>query len=77
MTLYHAIGYGGAVNTTNHNIDFWTMDKGYLEAGLTLDNFYTFKNLPLGIGVFYNYGSTRDQNWKNNIVPKVSISLAF
>ena len=77
LTLYHAIGYGGAVNTTNHNIDFRTMDKGYLEAGLTLDNFYTFKNLPLGIGVFYNYGPTRDQNWKNNIVPKVSISFAL
>ena len=77
ISFCHAIGYGEIKNDLNHNIDFMIMNKGYLEAGVILDNCYTFNRIPIGIGVFYNYGPTRDENWKNNIVPKISMSISL
>jgi hypothetical protein len=33
--------------------------------------------MGIGIGGFYRYGSYSDSDWKKNIVPKITLSVAL
>lgn len=76
--LHHALGFGDFNNRTDHQLDFSTMEKGYFEAGMTLDNLIILNKVSgLGIGVFYKYSATADPNWKKNVVPKITFNLVL
>lgn len=73
--LHHAIGYGVMDQKENHSVTFKSMDKGFFEAGLILNNILVSGTTGIGIGVFYRYGHNSDPDWKKNIVPKISVSF--
>lgn len=74
--LHHGIGYGDMANRTQHNMKFWTMDKGVFEGGLILSGILNINFLKLGIGAFYRYGYHSDTDAIKNLVPKISLKFA-
>ena len=76
--LHHALGFGDFSNRTDHQLDFKTMEKGYFEAGLTMDNMLILNKVSgFGLGVFYNYSATADPDWKKNVVPKLTLNFVL
>lgn len=75
ISLHHAIGYGRMNDRLDHIADFQTMENGYFEGGLIVDGLYVSSVTGLGIGVFYNYGSYANADWKKNIMPKIALSF--
>lgn len=74
--LHHGIGYGDMTDKSQHNIKFWTMDKGLFEGGLIMSGILNINFIKLGLGTFYRYGYHSDTNALNNIVPKISLRIA-
>ena len=77
ISLHHAIGYGRFDSRLEHAAEFQTMEKGYYEGGLILDGLFTSSFYGIGIGVFYNYGSYANTDWKKNIMPKIAVSISL
>ncbi len=79
FSIHHAIGYGELNQSINnqHSIAFKTMEKGFFEGGLILNNVLVVNAMGVGIGGFYRYGSYSDNDWKKNIVPKITFSIAL
>jgi hypothetical protein len=77
LVVHHAFGFGDYQPKSNHSVAFQTMDKGYFEAGLILNNLLVIGSTGFGIGTFYTYGAYAAANWKHNILPKFSLSLKF
>lgn len=75
--LHHAVGFGQFVNREDHQWTFETMDKGYYEAGFLFDGMLINNFTSLGLGAFYRYGYYASADWKQNIVPKLVVSVAF
>jgi hypothetical protein len=51
---------------SHHNVDFKTMEKGYYESGLLINNLLNLKIYSVGIGGFYRYGPyTFNNGWDN------------
>lgn len=77
ISFHHGIGYGELNNKFIHGAQFRSMDKGYFEGGLILNNVLISGFSGIGIGMFYNYGYYSSKDWKLNIMPKISLSLAL
>ncbi len=75
FTLHHAIGYGEFSQKSQHSVSFKTMEKGFYEVGIILDGLLTTSFSSVGIGSFYRYGNYADADWKQNIVPKISVTF--
>lgn len=76
IAVHHAIGYGISDNGSRHSIGFQSMNKGYAEAGLLVNNLLQVRFLGLGIGGFYHYaGGTISPYFKNNILAKFSLTI--
>ncbi len=67
------IGYGKLKHTENHkNISYKTMEKGYYESGLLINNILKQSFSSIGIGVFYRYGPYTFDKVENNFAYKLS-----
>ena len=77
FSVHHAIGYGEMNQKLQHSISFQSMEKGFYEAGLILNNVLVANSMGIGIGGFYRYGPYSDADWKKNIVPKITVSIAL
>lgn len=77
ISVHHAMGVGYLENKTDHNIDLKSIDKGYFESGLIVDGILVSGFSHIGLGLFYRYGTYSATNWKNNLVPKVSVKFDF
>lgn len=75
LCIHHGIGYGEMNLKEQHSVTFNSMDKGFFEGGLILNNVLVSGFNGIGIAVFYRYGDYSDANWKKNIMPKISISF--
>jgi hypothetical protein len=75
ICLHHAIGFGEMENRQFHSMAFNTMDKGFSETGLILNNLFASGISGIGVGIFYRYGYYSFENWLDNIMPKVSLSV--
>ncbi|MDQ3191621.1 MAG: hypothetical protein M3Q58_08510, partial [Bacteroidota bacterium] len=65
-------------NPQNHfNVQYKTMNKGYLESGFRVNNLIVSNIFGLGAGVFYRYGPYSNIYLKDNIAAKLTFSLAF
>ena len=72
------IGYGRLQHAERHqNIAFSTMEKGYYESGLLLNNLFKVNFLSLGAGAFYRYGAYRLPAFKDNLAIKATASFTF
>ncbi len=74
--LHHGIGYGDMKNSAQHNMKFWTMDKGLFEGGLVVSGLVNIRVMKMGLGAFYRYGQHSDTNALKNLVPKISLKFA-
>ena len=73
--FHHAIGFGNFTNRQDHQWTFETMDKGFYEAGFIFEGIYTSNFSSFGLGAFYRYGYYSSSDWKQNIVPKLVLSI--
>jgi len=76
FTLHHGLGYGDMANKDQHNMQFWTMDKGVFEGGLVMSGIIKIQFMKIGLAAFYRYGYYSDTNALKNIVPKISIRFS-
>lgn len=73
--------FGSLSNGQNHrNIAYKTLEKGYYESGLIINNVFNFNyinlfNFGLGIGVFYRYGPYQDSKTINNFAFKLAFHV--
>jgi hypothetical protein len=75
IVLHHAIGYGEMNLKSSHNLDFQSMDKGFFEGGVILNNVIVSGFSGIGIGAFYRYGSYSSTDAIKNLYLKLSLSF--
>lgn len=73
--LHHAIGYGEMNLKNQHSVSFRSMDKGFFEGGIALNNLLVSGTSGFGIAAFYRYGYYSDADWRKNIVPKITVTF--
>lgn len=74
ITLITRAAFGNLSNKERHQlIQFKTMEKGYFESGLELNNLFK----GFGASAFYRYGPYQYQNVSNNIAVKVTYKLSL
>jgi hypothetical protein len=78
ISVVTAAGWGSLNNPTHHqNLEFKTMEKGFFESGLVLDNILTLNTTGLGIGAFYRYGEYALPTMSDNFSYRVSLNYVF
>ena len=75
ICLHHAIGFGEMDDKTGHSTTFRSMDKGFYEGGLIVNNILVSSFMGLGVGGFYRYGYYSNSGWSKNIVPKLTVTF--
>ena len=72
------VGFGWLDFTDSHtNINYKTMEKGYYESGLLINNLLNLQVYSLGIGTFYRYGPYTFKDGWDNVGAKLTIKFAF
>ncbi|MCY7361275.1 MAG: hypothetical protein LH629_04285, partial [Ignavibacteria bacterium] len=66
----------------HHNTDFKTLDKGFIETGLIINNiiskqYFGVARLQLGVGAFYRLGYYMLPNPIDNVAFKVNFGISF
>lgn len=83
IILHTNIGYGSLSNINQHQfIPVKTMEKGFFESGVMVNNIVKFKYMNLvyvgfGGGAFIRYGDYANPVLKDNLAFKVSMTLTF
>lgn len=83
ISLFQGIAYGSLSNQKYHEkIDFKTLEKGFFESGLMIDNLYRLRFLKLlhvgaGIGVFNRWGGNKLANAKDNWAYRLVWNVKF
>lgn len=74
--LHHALGFGTLANRDVHQFDFKTMEHGYFETGLILNNLLVMNGMSgFGLGLFYHYGPDSNTDATKNLVPKITLNV--
>ncbi|MFU8842252.1 MAG: DUF5686 family protein [Bacteroidales bacterium] len=70
------IGFGRLDYTeSHHNIDYKTMEKGYYESGLLINNLLNLRLYSIGLGAFYRYGPYALDTFIGDAAFKVTLKL--
>jgi hypothetical protein len=83
VEVYTNAGYGALSHPEQHaSLDFRTMEKGFYESGLMLNNllrvnYYNVVYLGFGGGAFMRYGPYADAHTEKNMAYKFSLVLTF
>lgn len=73
-----SLGYGDLDNPElQQGIDFKTMNKGFYESGLIMNNIIKFGNSTFGVGGFYRYGPHQFDKTSDNFAFKLSLGFAL
>jgi hypothetical protein len=76
IALVHNIGFGTLPDKDAHTtIDFETLEKGFYEGGLLINNLFRMQLLRYGLGVFYRYGPYAYDKTIDNFAFKLSIQF--
>lgn len=76
--LHHALGIGELDNRNLHVLNgVQDMSKGYYEAGIGVNSLLKSNITGIGIGAFYNYGPYADVHADQNLVVKLTVSIAL
>jgi hypothetical protein len=71
-------GFGSLANKELHQgTSFKTMEKGYFESGLVVNNVLKLNFTTFGLGVFYRYGPYAFEKESENLLIKMSLGYAF
>ncbi|HSI90164.1 MAG TPA: hypothetical protein VK927_03560, partial [Adhaeribacter sp.] len=72
------IGFGSLQHPERHrNLAFSTMEKGYYESGLMVNDLLGTGFFGLGIGGFYRYGAYSKPVFKDNLALKGVLNFKF
>ena len=72
------IGFGWLdFDQSHYNINYKTMEKGYYESGLLINNLLNLRVYSLGLGAFYRYGPYMMPKTIDNLGGKISLKFAF
>ena len=63
-----------ALKALQQGIDFKTMDKGYYEAGLSINDIYKSLTGSFGVGAYYRLGPYMEAKPINNLMIKLVFS---
>ncbi len=83
LALVQNMGIGSLSHPEDHQgIAIKTMEKGYLESGLMINNIFRFKYLKLfyygfGAGAFYRYGNYALPRTTDNFAFKIIATATF
>jgi hypothetical protein len=73
-----SIGIGSIANQNVHSgVAFKTMENGYYESGLVINNILKINYSSLGVGAYYRYGPYKFPKTSDNFTVKMSIGFAF
>ncbi len=73
-----SVGFGSLANQELHNgVAFKTMEHGYYESGLIINNILKLNYSSFGVGAFYRYGPNKLLKASDNFTVKMSIGFAF
>jgi hypothetical protein len=76
FSVVHHMGWGTVNQKEQHlGLALKTMDKGYVESGIVIDNLFTYSLFKYGIGVYYRYGAYAYEDLINNFGFKLSLQL--
>jgi hypothetical protein len=76
LALVHNLGFGFLNNKEPHeNIDFRTLEKGYFEGGLLINNLLHVQLFKYGFGVLYRYGPYAYTKSIDNFAFKLTLQL--
>lgn len=72
VVFVHRMAWGGMRNPERHvGIDYNTLEKGYVESGVELNQIFK----GFGLAGFYRYGAYSLPNFQDNIALKISFQL--
>ena len=78
FVLVSGAGWGRLNNPNSHlNIEFNTMEKGYYESGLKINNLIHSGHIGIGLGSFYRYGPYSKPEFENNLAVKITFNIIF
>ncbi|NOU48539.1 MAG: carboxypeptidase-like regulatory domain-containing protein [Bacteroidales bacterium] len=78
MALALNIGYGALRNKEFHNgLNFNTLNNGFYESGLLINNLLRLPALKLGVGTFYRFGSYTYPQAAKNFGYKFTMQLSL
>jgi Family of unknown function (DUF5686)/CarboxypepD_reg-like domain len=83
ISIINAFAIGSLRNPENHKgVEIKTLEKGYFETGLTIDNIYRQKVGKLfylggGVGTFYRWGANRLPNQEDNLTYRLVWNIGF
>jgi hypothetical protein len=73
-----SLGYGNLEQPENHqNIHLKSLEKGYFESGLLMNNIFTKLLTGYGVGLFYRYGPHAFDRTIDNFAFKLSFTLSL
>jgi hypothetical protein len=76
IALVHNLGFGTLTDQSPHeHITFRTMEKGYYEGGLLINNLIHVQLFKYGLGVMYRYGSYAFPKTIDNFAFKLSLQF--
>lgn len=76
VALVHNMGFGTLRHKDNHDhIIINTLEKGYFEGGLLINNLLRLQILRYGLGVFYRYGPYGFSKTIDNFAFKLTLQL--
>jgi hypothetical protein len=76
IALVQNMGYGRLKSTGHHeNITYSTMEKGYFESGLLINNIFRIQIFRYGVGVLYRYGYYALPETIDNFAFKLSLQF--
>jgi hypothetical protein len=76
FTVASAVGFGRLDFSDNHyNINHESMEKGYYESGLLVNNLLRLPLYSIGFGAFYRYGPYAYSTFNENAAFKVTLKL--
>lgn len=76
ITITSAFAIGDMLGVNQHqNLSFSTLEHGFFESGIQLDNLVDF--ISLGVGAFYRYGAYSNGSFEDNVAVKLSSSFTF
>lgn len=79
FALVHNYGIGSISNKTSHltSTPLKSIDKGYYECGLLINNILNQSFLGYGFGIFYRYGPYSYTNTSDNFSYKLSLTIGL
>jgi hypothetical protein len=78
LSFIHKSGIGFLRNPEAHQgINFQTMQHGFHESGIAINNLIGNQFFSYGVGFFYRYGAYHLPQLKDNMAVKLTVGLGF